>query len=84
MLVQNMKVQLVRPPVPDRLAASGFMCVSSTRYRAIFLGTHDIGSFRCMNLWVSAIYDVLSVKVSLPRSISTVLILRDLSTCLAC
>ncbi len=48
-LVQNIQVQLVRPPVPVRSASAGHGYGSFARYRTLFLVTHEIVSFRCIN-----------------------------------
>jgi hypothetical protein len=45
MLVQDIELQLVRPPVSVRRAAAGRVFVGSAR--SFFI--HDISSFRCVN-----------------------------------
>jgi hypothetical protein len=45
MLVQDIQLQLVRPPVSVRRAAASSVLVSSAR--SFFI--HDIYSFRCVN-----------------------------------
>jgi hypothetical protein len=49
MLVQEIELQLVRPPVSVRRAAAGGVFVSSARYRTLAIFIHDICSFRCVN-----------------------------------
>jgi len=43
-LMKNLKVQLVRPPVPVRRATAGYGFSGSTRYRALAVFTHDVSS----------------------------------------
>jgi hypothetical protein len=45
MLVQNVKIQLIRPPVPDRRASAGWLFVCSARYRALAIFIHKVSSF---------------------------------------
>jgi hypothetical protein len=40
MLMQNLEVQLVRPPVPVRRATAGYLFAGFARYRAIAVLTH--------------------------------------------
>ena len=49
MLVQDIELQLVRPPVSVRRAAAGSVFVSPARYRALAFFIHNISSFRCVN-----------------------------------
>ena len=49
-LVKNLQVQLVRPPVPVRRASAGSGFVCSARYRALAIFIHNVSSFRCLNL----------------------------------
>ncbi len=44
-LVQNLQVQLVRPPVPVRRASAGSGFVGSARYRALAIFLHKVSSF---------------------------------------
>ncbi len=53
--MQNMKVQLVRPPISVRLATAGYLFAGSASYRAFFFVSHNlppiavwIYSFRCI------------------------------------
>ena len=48
MLVQDIELQLVRPPVLVRRAAAGRMFVTFARHRALAAFIHGIHSFRCM------------------------------------
>jgi hypothetical protein len=46
MLVQNIQVQLVRPPVSDRRASAGYLLASSAHYRALFSVIHKVASLQ--------------------------------------
>ena len=46
--MENLEVQLVRPPVPVRRATAGRVFVSSARYRALAIFIHNVYSFRCV------------------------------------
>ncbi len=48
MLVQNVQLQLVRPPVTVRRASAGHVFVSPARYRALAIVIHNVYSFRCV------------------------------------
>ncbi len=48
-LMKNLEVQLVRPPVPVRCATAGSGFVSFARYRALAIFIHKVSSFRCLN-----------------------------------
>jgi hypothetical protein len=45
MLVQDIELQLVRPPVSVRRAAAGSLLVSPARYRGLAFFIHNISSF---------------------------------------
>jgi len=47
-LMKNPEVQLVRPPVPIRPAASGNGFACPARYRALAFFIHNISSLRCL------------------------------------
>jgi hypothetical protein len=49
MLVQDIEVQLVRPPVSVRPASAGCLWVWSARYRVLSVVNHNVTSFRCIN-----------------------------------
>src|SRR5210317_388963 len=54
MLVENVKVQLVRPPVAVRGAAAGDLLAGFACDRALAFVTHNASSFWCMNLFTVA------------------------------
>jgi hypothetical protein len=47
--VEDLEVQLVRPPVPVRRASAGCAFVSTARYRALAIFIHNVYSFRGVN-----------------------------------
>ena len=49
LLVQDMELQFVRPPVPVRRASAGHVFVITARYQVLAIFIHDIYSFRCEN-----------------------------------
>ncbi len=55
-LMKNLEVQLVRPPVPVRRASAGCLFICSARYRALAVVSHKVSSFRCLNLCTVLLY----------------------------
>ena len=54
-LMKNLEVQLVRPPVPVRRATTGNGFACPARYRALAVFTHNVYSFlvSCTQIWQS-------------------------------
>ena len=58
-LVKNLQVQLVRPPVPVRRASAGSGFVSSARYRALAIFIHKVSSISLSDLMHRAAMDIV-------------------------
>jgi hypothetical protein len=50
MLVQDLDLQLIRPPVSVRRASAGWLFVCSARCRALSVVSHNLTSYRCLSL----------------------------------
>jgi hypothetical protein len=50
MLVQDLELLLVRPPVSVRRATAGSVFMNPARYRGLAFFTHNISSIRCVEL----------------------------------
>jgi len=79
-LMKNLEVQLVRPPIPDRRATAGCLFARSARDRALTVFIHTVSSFRYVSF--ESVYGFILLLVYLVMSSTTVKVPDPLS-CMA-